>query len=183
MPLTIRADLPYPAGSDAPDVPAALQALAEAVESYLPRVVYKEFTETVTSSTTLQDDNELFVGLQPGTYNVRAVLRAAGATGGDVKVAWTFDGTLTRSNRACWGPALSVSDAAATNMRAATASLGTGIGYGVDGTAGSAILEDLLLTVTVGGTLQLQWAQQASSGTATELTSECRMYVQKITTP
>jgi len=142
-------------------------------------VVYKTATETVTSSTTLQDDNHLDLALQPGTYRIRAVLRAAGASGGDVKIAWTFSGTLTRSNRTSSGPVLSTTTVADTTVRATTVALGTAVPYGTDGTNGSLIEEDLLLTVTVAGNLQLQWAQNASSGTATELTAECRMYAQK----
>lgn len=179
MPTTTVGALPYPADTDAPDVPSDLQALAEALDAYVPVVVYKTATETVTSSTTLQNDDHLDIALQPGTYRVRAVIRAIGASGGDVKIAWAFSGTLTRANRTTMGPQLGTTDATNTAVRMVTAALGTAIGYGTDGSAGSVIEEDLLLTVSVAGTLQMQWAQAGSSGTATELTSECRLYAQR----
>jgi hypothetical protein len=138
----------------------------------------KTADETVSASLTLQDDDHLTIALGVGTYTVEALLIASGTAGSDIKVAWQFSGTAT-SYRSGMGPTVQstsvISATAATTvgvnrMASSTDAGGTGITtattYGVDGANWSMILEKGLLVVTVAGTLKIQWAQVAASGSA-----------------
>lgn len=191
MPETTNRAYTYPASTGhtrlwehyqtlADDIDADVEIVATAVEDKATAVV-KASDETVTSSTTMQDDNELFVTLPVGLWRVEAMLIFTGATGGDFKCTWSFAGTAAGSQgRMMLGPATATTSAVDTSMRAAnTTSGGTAI-YGVDGTFASAAREDLIWNVTASGVLTLQWAQQASSGTATTLLAGSRLYITKL---
>src|SRR5690606_18086867 len=55
-----------------------------------PIFVVKSTNESVSSSTTLQNDNELSVSLTANrAYEVSGVLRVSGSTSGDIKLSWT----------------------------------------------------------------------------------------------
>lgn len=148
----------------------------------------KTVQEDVTSSTTLQDDNDCQVTLVPGTYRVELFAHASGAAAADVQTQWAFSGTITGQGRSCFGPGLNTTHAPATSpaattvgvTRASAHTITSAVSYGLDGSNTSAIHEDLFLQVTVGGLLKLQWAQVASSGTATSLTVGSRMYVTRL---
>jgi hypothetical protein len=169
----------YPDSNGSTEIWEHFQELAEDIDTDVTSVEdavaarfvfsYKDVSETVTSSTTLQDDDELSVVLGIGTWQVEAVLHATGASGGDIKIAWTFSGTQGSPGKWCLGPQLGTTDAFATSAKMTTAGFSTAVAYGTDGTEESAILEKMLCEVTASGTLQLQWAQNASSGTATTL--------------
>lgn len=145
----------------------------------------KAATETVTSSTTLQDDDHIAgITLEAGK-SYRALLVVTVSSGGDeaadIKLAWATTATITKSARTLLGPALAMTDATTTTMRASATALTSSVSYGIDGGAAAAIIEELLLEdVTVAGTLKLQWAQQASSGTGTTLSTSTRVYVEEI---
>lgn len=134
--------------------------------------------QDITSSTTLEDDDDNHFELSKGVFRVEAFLAAVGAAAGDIKVAWTFDGTLINSSRSCFGPALGTSGEDDTNMRATTTSLTTAVPYGLFTAA--AIHEDLFLNISVAGTLTLQFAQNTSNGTATSLTVQSRAYATRL---
>lgn len=140
----------------------------------------KPGTETVTSSTTVQNDDDFVWVLPPGTYRVEAFLHAGGATAGDIKTAWTFSGTLGASGRSCVGPQVGTADVGVTSMRSSGHVITTEVPYGTDATLATVIHEDLFLEVTASGTLRLQWAQVASSGTGTTLSGASRVYVSRV---
>lgn len=137
------------------------------------RVMYlkKAANETLTTSTTLQNDNDIVLTIDPGTvYRVELVFAATGPTGADIKLAWAATSTVTSpTGRHCIGPDTSITSIATTSVRAsATHGLTTSVSYGTDGSGPSAIREDLIVDGGAsGGTLTLQWAQNASSGTTT----------------
>jgi hypothetical protein len=159
---------------------------AAKLNARLPIYVPKSVAETVTSSTTLQDDDELVVTLSAGrSYDIELVLAVTtGTTGADVKLAWATTGTVTQtSTRACFGPGRFTKDAAAETsntaspydsgmVRASRHNLTTSVAYGTDGSTASAILEKFTVSGGVsGGTLRLQWAQNVSSATATTVST------------
>lgn len=133
----------------------------------------KSADESVTSSTALQNDDDLNADLTVGIWLLEAHLFHTGAQAGDIQTAWTTTGTITCLSRGLIGPSGSATDitGAAANIRIQLASLTltTGVRLGTDGTNNGYSVERLILDVDVAGTLQLQWAQFASSGTATTL--------------
>lgn len=148
------------------------------------RVISKAGTESVTSSTTLQDDDDLVVALEAGkSYRVTLILTVSsgGAEAADIKVAWSFTGTATKAVRSLFGPETAMTDATATLMRWSATALTSSVTYGIDAGAATAIVEDVVLEdLTVAGTLQLQWAQNSSSGTATTLSNSSRIIVEQV---
>lgn len=143
---------------------------AAQLNALLPTYVVKQGAESVTSSTTFQNDDELFVSLTAGrSYLVRCALIVNGATGGDIKTAWTTTGTITLTGqRICQGPGVSTTTAADTTaVMLMTNALTNTLIYGTDGSLHNGVMEEFMVSCTVSGVLTLQWAQNASSGTAT----------------
>lgn len=146
------------------------------------RYAYKTATESVTSSTTLQDDDTLFLTLPPGFWEVTAWLAVSGAAAGDVKTAWNFSGTSDSlyAARSCLGPAAGTTDTTSSSVVLRAAGQTVQMAYGVDGTGTSAILEELTLKVTAEGTLTLRWAQNTSSATPTVMNIGSRILARRV---
>ncbi|MGV1010413.1 MAG: hypothetical protein ACOYBY_17740 [Dermatophilaceae bacterium] len=137
------------------------------------RFIAKAAAESVTSSTVLQDDNDLQVALTNGTYLIDARIVASAAEAGDLKLAWTHSGP-------CTGPAEATTDRQSTLMLRQAASETTVIPYGIDGSGTTYVGEELYVIVTAAGTLKLQWAQNTSSATATTLTTSTTLFSEKV---
>jgi len=179
VPTTAKG-LPYPASTAPPNVPADIQALAQAVDAqlYLARGKRKVTNENVTNSIVMQDDDELSFALGVGTWRVEAFLHASGVAAADIQVSWLFSGVTAGTNRACIGPG--VGTASATNgafVRTSVHAITTAVTYGVDGSVTSAIHEDIWLNVTGAGTLKLQWAQAVANATPSVMGGGSRLYV------
>ncbi len=142
-----------------------------------PSYIVKASTESVTSSTTLQDDNDIVFSLDADkVYRIELRAAATGATGGAIKTAWAVTGGAAQlTQKCCIGAgvtATSVGDGG--QVRTSWHAVTTAVSYGTDGSSTSAVTETFLVeTTTAGtaGTIKLQWAQIASSGTATTLTT------------
>lgn len=143
------------------------------------RYINKAGAESVTSSTTLQDDEDFAVTLTPGVWRVELILTATGATAGDIKVAWANTGTMTALARSCWGPQAGTTDVDNTAILSRAVTLTANVTYGLTAVA-AAIREDVLIEVTATGILKVQWAQSASSGTSTTLSTSSRMYISQV---
>jgi hypothetical protein len=146
-------------------VPAAGAKLRASVLSSLitevrPVTVRKTTNETVNNSTTLQNDDELFIAVEASvTYDFEAeIIYNSGATP-DLKFGWTFPSGLTMF------------------YAVYAAGGGTFLGYNeietsvpaVDG-AGAAVgvlLKGTVIVSSTAGTLQLQWAQNALNASNT----------------
>lgn len=139
-------------------------------------VKQKAGTESVTSSTTMQNDDDLFLDLEPGLYWVWLIATATGisASAQDIKTTWTTTGTITIIGRGVLGPQEGTTDNSNTAMRHQALSGSSSPSFGMTTTA-TAINEWLLVECTVAGRLQLQWAQQTSNGTATTLSASSRL--------
>ena len=154
--------------------------LIRAADVSVPTYISKAGSESVTSSTTLQDDDHLTLTLAVGTYWVELVLTATGAAAGDIKTAWTSTGTMSVIGRSVLGPTVGAADVSAGLVNARGVTFTSNQSFATDGTNSSHIHEWLLIDVTVEGVLTLQWAQAASSGTATTLSTSSRMLITKV---
>jgi hypothetical protein len=149
------------------------------------RVVEKTADEPVTSSTTLQNDNDLVVSVVANAkYEIVLYAAINGAASGDVKLAWTVPASAT-GQRYSTGPAVSSATSTAdTTVRASsvTDSFTTEINYGVFSVGQQSFIQETLYITTAGtaGNVQLQWAQNASSGTATTVEAGSYMKVTRV---
>lgn len=149
----------------------------------VPVAKRKAASQSVTSSITLVNDTSLFYVLPIGMYRVQLVAHYTSAAAlADIRSAWTFSGTAVSGGRSCVGPG-SVTDAVAGTstssvMRSSGHNIDTEVIYGTDaGITTGALQEDLLLAVSVAGTLRWQWAQGASNPNGTSVSVASRLYV------
>jgi len=148
-----------------------LAAISQAHGTWL----WKTSDQTITSSTTLTNDNDLATALAASkTYIFIARLFVFGAAAGDIKVAFTFPASTTFNAFGGLGiitGSTTVSTSADLEAHAYP-STGTSptssLAFGVPDTNGVMIdVSGQLVTSSTTGNLQLQWAQNASSGTGT----------------
>lgn len=140
--------------------------------------VRKTAAESVTSSATLQNDDELFLAVEASRfYDFVAFLKYDGATAGDIKFAWTGPSGFTiryRHTGAATGLAGTSGDIDYREITEADT-----LGVGANGAATTLIcrMEGIVTTSATAGTLQLQWAQFASSATATRVFAGSFLYL------
>lgn len=149
---------------------AQLNALA-------PVYVLKQAAETVTNSAVLQNDDELLVVLAANkVYKITLnLVFGCSVNTADIQIAWNATGTLTHSgSRTCRGPSVATTDQGATAAAAVTVgvlrssgghALSTAVSYGSNGTQNTSAVEEALVISggASGGTLTLQWAQNAAA--------------------
>lgn len=145
--------------------------------------LFKTATESVTSSVALQNDDQLFFAVAGNSrYTMEGFIIYDGATAGDLKVAFTYPAgaTFEWSNRGNTGPAAGTSltdfntviqtnDARSINATPTPSPPGlhfAPIGY--------------LITSSTAGNLQMQWAQDTSSATATRVRSGSWLRLMKV---
>jgi hypothetical protein len=149
------------------------------------RVIKKAAAESVTSSTTLQNDDDFTISLEASKiYRVQLFLAIGGATAGDIKVAWAMTGGVVQyTGRHCRGPQVGSADNTATTVRVATSGQTTSVAYGTDGAINGSAHEDFLIETTTNGTagtLTVQWAQNTSNATATTVGSASFMVIEEV---
>ncbi|MFJ2477126.1 hypothetical protein ACIOWI_29830 [Streptomyces sp. NPDC087659] len=77
-------------------------------------IVIKPSLESVTSSTTMQNDNHLLASLAANAlYKLTAYLAVTGSATGDFKCAWTLPSGATAPARFCRGPSVSTTGSTA----------------------------------------------------------------------
>lgn len=144
---------------------------AAALTGMQTNMIVKQATESVTSSTTLQDDDELVVPVVANaTYSITFYIAAVGATAGDINTEYSVPSGTT-GFKWCIGPAVSATDRENTSMVSAVHGFTTDRSYGVVSTTlGVAIVESLqVVTGSTAGNVVFRWAQNASSATATSV--------------
>lgn len=154
----------------------------------------KTAQESVSASTTLQDDDD-FVNIALAAnrvYRVELYAFAFNTSTADIKIAWTIAGGAVQfSTRLCQGPSLNSTDVTGTAAAAITVGVvrssvhnfTTAVSYGTDAAATSAIHEEGLIETTtsgLAGTVTVQWAQNASSVTATSLTAGSHLIITEV---
>lgn len=141
------------------------------VNTYLAQqqIVIKTSTESVTSSTTVQDDNELSMTLNANTnYWLDGLLINDGAAAGDFKLQFVVpSGTIRWLSDGPDSAAAATTDIVDRNWKAG--SLTTIMGCIAAGTSTVLPVSGIIRTGASGGTFKLQWAQGTSSGTATRV--------------
>lgn len=141
----------------------------------------KTSNESVSSSTTLQDDNELFVTVDANTnYYVECLLKYTGETAADFRVGFTlpagatltwFHGGLDDTVTSWWG---------ILNRTAFSAASVATIGAGGSGSQGFAHIRGLLKVSATPGTVQFRWAQWASNATAVTVFADSFMVATRL---
>jgi len=147
---------------------AGQRLTAALLRSMQPITVVKAADESVTSSTTLQDDNHLILPLEANaTYTLEGGLYYDGQfNAGNLKLTWTLPASATFYWSAN-GPATGGAAAYASNaVTSGNISLGT---YGTGGAKTTASVNATVVTVGTAGNMTLRWAQDTSNATATTI--------------
>lgn len=132
--------------------------------------VWKASDESVTSSTTMQDDNELFFAMDANSkYSFHGVISYEGGQTGDFKFQFTVPSGATgrRHSLHAQSTATSCSSAGQNTWGGPITTAVTGIG--ATGAQCEAIVDGFVSTAGTAGTLQLQFAQDTSDVTATTI--------------
>lgn len=145
-----------------------------------PRAVVKVADESVTSSTTMQNDDHLLIGLTPGLWRVECHIHASGDPASDIKVGWVFTGSYATAYRSSLGPASTATSGDASDVMTRNYGLTVAPAFGLTSGQTVTIQEDVLIEVTATGNLRLQWAQAASGGTATQVRIGSRLFATRV---
>jgi hypothetical protein len=154
---------------------AAGQRITTAMLSGLTwNYVVKNGTQTVTSSTTLVNDSDLFFPLEANAqYEWELFMRFSGLQAAGIKLAWTAPAG-TSFNRTCGGPGSTnavQTNANTTEMRWSSHSITTAVDYTNPRNSTGLhtwLTESSIFTAgATAGNLQLQWAQNTSNATGT----------------
>jgi len=123
--------------------------------------VVKKITETVVSSTTLQDDDELFVALEASkTYGFILYMPHISPAAADIKYAFSVPaGAVGRRNQGVWD----------SNVSRTDVGIGTSNSVNTGGTDSTMIIYGHLIMDTTVGNLQFQWAQNISNAGNTQV--------------
>jgi hypothetical protein len=149
----------------------------------VPGVRLGTSTQSVTSSTTLVNATDFAIILTPGRWRLEAFIHATGAAAGDININWTNTGTMTGLSRSTNGPGFTVASVTDATVRIQSlAVFGSSAQYGLTGST-YVIHEDILIDVSVAGTVQLQFAQTVSNATATSIVgASSKIYVTAVDT-
>lgn len=150
----------------AANILAGMRVTAAMIQGVAPTAAIKPADQSVTSSTTLVNDSDLSLSLPASTtwvfFGMLGVTGAAISTG-DIKVNFTVPTGSTLVYEA-----FGFSPSGTTTQMNTVRPAGTTSSVGVNGTSESpVILLGSLVVSTTAGNLQLQWAQNVSSGTST----------------
>lgn len=153
--------------------------IVDAADIAVPYYLAKATSESVTSSTAFQNDDDFVLALPVGVWRVELRLTVSGPSASDLKVTWTNTGTMALIGRSVVGPSTATTDTTSGLAKFQALALGSSGTYGTDGSNSASVWEDLLIEVTVAGTLTMQWAQNGS-GTATTLSASSRVFLTKV---
>lgn len=147
-------------------VNAGSRITASMLRGVAPLAVVKGADESVTSSTTLQNDDALFLSVAANaTYLFECYLNYEGGTLGssDLKLVWSAPSGATMRFT------FAHVDTSGNNVCSVTSAAGSTLTTGTNGAASlrGATMKGTLAVGATAGTLQLTWAQNTSSGTAT----------------
>lgn len=145
--------------------------------------VRKTATESVTTSSVLQDDDELFVSVEANSfYIIAAVLFYDGATTGDFKFKFIGPTSATFGFSAMI-PSLAITTVAGntTNFDAFDETDTLSVGAVGAGTVLSIAINGILVVSSTAGTFKLQWAQGTSDATASRVFANSFIKLTKVT--
>jgi hypothetical protein len=146
---------------------------------FVPLVAYKTANESVTSSTTLQNDDELFVSLAAtAVYTLDMFILFDGSSTGDIKWKFTFPAGVTFNLIDLHESTPTVNNNA--NMAIFNQTETHALGCNGAGTFLPIFHTGIVTTTGTAGTLQLQWAQNTSNATATRVIAGSYMRLQRV---
>lgn len=148
------------------------------------QVALKTADESVTSSTTLQDDNHLSITLQANTsYWIDLFLITDGATAGDIKLAvFIPSGTFRWITNGLDAATTGTSGDVNRRVKGGGAVVGTDVGTAGAGTSTVIPARGIVRIGATGGLTWLQWAQNASSATASRVLTGSMMRALRVRT-
>jgi hypothetical protein len=150
-----------------PTFPAGTRITSSVLALVAPLAAVKTSPESVVSSTVLQNDDALFLTVAANsTYKWKCQVFYVGGTqaSSDIKVQWTGPGSAALSwNSMHFTTAGAFSDTSFNDFTTVNV-----IGTNGAGNNRTIHMEGTLVTVSA-GTFQLQWAQNTSSATATQV--------------
>jgi hypothetical protein len=152
-----------------PTIPAGKTVTAGLLTSMLPLTVEKLADESRASSTTMTNDSELLLAVEANAvyrligYIIYSQNLAAGASAG-ITIGWSgpSGATLQWTSGGTSGPTATTTQDVTQNSIAQTRQLPANLGTNMVG-----MPIGTLTTSSTAGNLRLQWAQVASSATAT----------------
>jgi hypothetical protein len=158
------------------DVPSADQVNEWMVNIHFVR---KTATETVSSTTTLQNDDDLFLSVAASAiYEVRMMLKIASQATDDLKVGFTGPAGYSFDWIGLGGdPALS---GFANDQTGLFTTGATPIFAGMGGTNAPLMILGLLVVSSTAGTFQLQWAQGTLGASGTSLLANSYMRLERV---
>lgn len=165
-----------------PDIRAGQRMTVDVLRAMVYDEVAKATTETVTSSTTYQDDNELFLpAVANAQYRFDLLLLHSSGTTGKFKMQFTAPASAT----VAWGVIGVASTVTSSNpvtdvsmpSRVLADILGLG-GGNLTGT--TALVHGVLTTSSTAGNLMLQWAQITSDAAATQVRAGSTLRMKRI---
>ncbi len=145
-----------------------------------PKYIKKAASQSVTSSTVKVADNDFVVALPVGDFEIRTYLNVNGADAGDISINWVNTGTMTVSKQGHGPGTSSTTMGNQETVQMQGIAVGSSLAYGTDSGGAVAVWEQLLVQVTVTGTLTMQWAQGTSDPTATTITGSSRMMITRV---
>jgi len=156
-----------------PQFTAGEDITADKLNSMLGLTAWKTATESVTSSTTLQNDDELFLTVEANaTYIMFMVLFHDSDTGAaaDTKIGWSAPASATMNWGVHGANTASTSSTAVTSVNMQTRTIIEVAAFGGgDSTGTMALVGGTLVTSGTAGTFRLQWAQETSNAVATNV--------------
>jgi hypothetical protein len=158
------------------DVPTATQ-----VNDWFVNILFARKTsdETISSSTTLHNDTQLFVSVKANAvYHVILELRELAQPADDFKIGFTGP-----AGYAFTGGVRGPEGNATTLLNTYTSEILSGTPLAFGGIASNNLvisIQGLLITSGTAGTFQLQWAQNASSASGTTLKANSFMLLRQV---
>jgi hypothetical protein len=158
--------------SQYPTIPPGVTVTSDELMQMTPLWAVKPAATPRASTTTVTNDTDLTISLpRAGTWAFEAWLNYTGGTLGssDLKLTMAYSGTSTFG---VWG-LNGITTASTSGMNAGANGLTGTLAIGTSG--GTFFTADIkgLVVATTTGTLSLQWAQNTSSATATNLRQGC----------
>lgn len=159
-----------------PDWQVGTDVSAQNLAYMVPNIVIKQSTTTRSGTTTLADDPELSgLALSVGQWWVKFHLYVSCSTSAtpDIKTQWAFTGTAAATVRMLKGPGSTNTSAQdqLPSVRMGAAASNANAVYGLNASTGFSYVEEesFSLIVTVAGNLSLQWAQNTSDASNTNV--------------
>jgi hypothetical protein len=160
-------------------VPGQVLASADVDTWFVPLAAVKAGDESATSNTTLHNDLDLHVPVAASsTYEFSCYLFFQAFAGGDIKWTWTGPAGIVLVYDALHNEGGgTLLNASATTYGLASAGTAAGGGAGVNE---ALVMRGTCIVSGTAGSLQLQWAQQTSSGTATIVKAGSHLVLRRI---